>query len=360
MVTAEVKVDRIHVEKVRTQTVLSSKLRAGIVGAGLMGRWHADALEKMGGQVVGIADLDISKAERIVRRHRNAKAYARAEDMLANQQMDVLHICSPTVTHVPIARAAIEKGIHVLVEKPLAANAEDTRDLYDLASAHSALVCPVHQFTFQDGVANAKKRLAKIGRIIHIEANVRSAGGAGLGENELDRIADDILPHSLSLISMILKGGLSAVDWNILRPASGEMRISGRAGEVSLSIFISMSSRPTSNSLQIVGADGTIHIDLFHGFSTFEPGANSRGKKILHPFDLAIRNFSGASVNLLRRALRREPAYPGLRNLIGQFYKSICLEKASPISPAEAIDIARTRDVLIGPTNRTERSDRLF
>ena len=355
MVTAEVKVDSIQISEARTSS--ASPLRAGIVGAGLMGRWHAHALEKMGGHVVAIADPDLPKAERLVRRHRGATAYANAEEMLAGQQMDVLHICSPTPSHVPIATAAVERGVHVLIEKPIAASAEETSDLYSLASAHGSLVCPVHQFAFQDGVAKAMKRLAKIGRIVHIEAHVRSAGGIGLHEKDLDRIADDILPHSLSLISMFLNRRLSGIDWHVVRPAGGELRISGRSGEVSLSIFISMNSRPTSNSLQIVGADGTILVDLFHGFSTFEPGAHSRGRKILRPFDVAMRNVSGAGVNLLRRAFRREPAYPGLRNLIGEFYESIRLEKAPPISAAEAIDIARTRDVLIA---RSNRNDRLF
>jgi predicted dehydrogenase len=355
MVTAEVKVDSIQISEARTSS--AATLRAGIVGAGLMGRWHAHALEKMGGRVVAIADPDLSKAEGLVRRHRGATAYANAEEMLAGQQMDVLHICSPTPSHVPIATAAVERGVHVLIEKPIAASAEETSDLYSLASAHGSLVCPVHQFAFQDGVAKAMKRLAKIGRIVHIEAHVRSAGGIGLHEKDLDRIADDILPHSLSLISTFLNRRLSGIDWHVVRPGSGELRILGRSGKVSLSIFISMNSRPTSNSLQIVGANGTIHVDLFHGFSTFEPGAHSRGRKILRPFDVAMRNVSGAGINLLRRAFRREPAYPGLRNLIGEFYESIRLEKAPPISAADAIDIARTRDVLIA---RTNRNDRLF
>ena len=360
MISAQVKVDRVGIDEIRTEAVSRSKLRAGLVGAGLMGRWHAHALERTGGQVVGIADSDFSRAGLLARRHRHAAAYSSVEEMLADRQMDVLHICSPTSSHVAIATAAIERGVHVLVEKPLAASAGETSELYGLASEHGALVCPVHQFVFQDGVAKAKKRLAQVGRIVHIEVDVRSAGGTGLGEKELDSIADDILPHSLSLISTFLESRLSGIEWNVLRPTSGEMRIWGLAGEVSLSIFISMNSRPTSNSLQIVGAKGTIHIDLFHGFCTFERGAHSRGKKVLHPFDLAIRNFSGAGINLLRRALRRESAYPGLRNLIGEFYESIRMEKASPISPAEAIEIARTRDALMAGTRRQEPNDRLF
>ena len=360
MITDGIKVGGVLAEATTRRTAVKSNLRAGIAGAGLMGRWHAHALESIGGRVVGIADQDLSRAQSLSAGHRGAKAFADAGEMLAEQELDVLHICSPTSTHHPIAEAALRKGIHVLIEKPVAATARETGLLYELAEEHGALLCPVHQFAFQDGVVRAKKQLSKIGRLVQIVAEIRSAGAEASGDIERDLIGADILPHPLSMISTFLPGGISAVNWKIHRPAAGELRVSGEAGETSVSISISMNSRPTENSFHLAGTDGTIHIDLFHGFSTFEPGTVSRTRKILHPFDLAIRTFAAAGSNLARRAVKREPAYPGLRSLIGEFYSSIRSASEPPIAPAEAIAIARTRDLLIARIGRGTERDRIF
>lgn len=360
MITDGIKVNAMGVETTTGRTAVKSHLRAGIVGAGLMGRWHADALQRVGGRVVGVVDHDLARAQRLAARHRGAKAFATAEEMFGGQDLDVIHICSPTATHESIAAAALAKGIHVLVEKPIAPTARETGKLYGLAEENGALLCPVHQFAFQDGVVKAKKLLSKIGRLVHIEAEIRSAGAPGSEDSERDLIAADILPHPLSMISTFLEENISDIKWNVQRPAAGELRVSGQAAKTSVSILISMNSRPTENSFHLAGTDGTIHIDLFHGFSTFEPGAVSRTRKILHPFDLAMRTFAAAGANLSRRAFRRERAYPGLRSLIGEFYSSIRSAAAAPIAPSDAIAVARTRDLLIARINNRERSDRIF
>ncbi len=331
----------------RAKIAANPKIRAGIVGAGLMGRWHAHALEKAGGEVFGCADFDGAKAESLAAEYPKARAFEDAKKMLAGQNLDVLHVCSPTGSHEAIAGTAIEAGVHLLIEKPLAATAEQTSRLYDLAARRNLLVCPVHQFAFQDGAAKAKKQLPKIGRLVHLEANICSAGGAGLDTEQIDSTAVDILPHPLSVMQKFLDEDITAADWNFAHPAAGELRIFGRIEETSLSIFISLNSRPTTNTFRIFGANGTIHLDFFHGFSIIEPGGASRAKKILHPFDLAARSFSAAIVNLARRTVRRESAYPGLRQLIEEFYKSIKQKSESPITPSEAVAVAEIRDLVM-------------
>jgi predicted dehydrogenase len=339
--------EKIETLPVRAKSAVNPKIRAGIVGAGLMGLWHAHAVEKVGGTIVGFADFDVAKAERLAARYANAKAYSEVEKMLADQNLDVLHVCSPTASHQTIAEKAIQAGVHLLIEKPLAPTAAQTAKLYALAAQHGTLLCPIHQFAFQDGAAQAQKNSSKIGRLVHLEANICSAGRVDFHGEELDKIAADILPHPLSLMQRFLGSSFSETEWSLLHPDSGELRIFGQTRETSLSIFISLNSRPTSNSFHLFGRNGTIRLDLFHGYSVFERGKTSRTRKILHPFDLAFRNFSAAGFNLARRFLRNEPAYPGLRQLIHEFYNSVKSNSEPPITPSEAIAIAEIRDLLI-------------
>ena len=327
-----------------------NKIRAGIVGAGLMGFWHAHAARKVGGKVVAVFDIDKTNADSLAAKHSNAKSFDNLEKMLEEVSFHALHICTPTETHKKIAEIAIKANINLIIEKPIVPTAEETALLYKLAVRHKVILCPVHQFVFQDGVEKAKKLLPEIGGIVHLQANICSAGGTGLEANQLDAIAEDILPHPLSLMQTFLGDDLTTEDWNIFSPNNGELRVSGKARETSLSIFVSMNSRPTLNSFQIFGTHGTIYLDLFHGYSIIESGKTSKMRKILHPFDAALKNFSAATLNLGRRSLKDETAYPGLRRLIDEFYQAIKNGKPSPITFDEAITVAEIRDILIQKT----------
>ncbi len=320
-------------------------LKAGIVGAGLMGRWHVESIKRAGGRVTAVCDLDLPAAERLANRAAGARGFSDLAQMLEQMPLDVLHICTPTPTHVPFTEKAIEAGVHVLVEKPLAPTGLETERLFDLAATRGVLVCPVHQFPFQKGAMKAKRDLARIGRLVHLRAAIRSAGGVGRSDAEMDQIAADILPHSFSLVQAFLTTDLTAVTWMMKRPSPGELRVWGELAGVTVTIEVSLNGRPTRNSFEIVGAEGTIHLDLFHGYSFVEPGAVSRARKLAHPFDLAARQFGAAAVNLGQRVARREAAYPGLRQLIRLFYTAV-QNGTPPISPTEAISAAHARDML--------------
>jgi predicted dehydrogenase len=321
--------------------------RVGIVGAGLMGKWHARAAVKAGGKIVCIADIDEKQSASLAADYASAQCFKDAAKMLDQKSLDVIHICTPTFTHTELAEFVIKSQINLFIEKPLASTAAQTTHLYDLARENNVKICPAHQFAFQKGVQKAKKLLSGIGRIVHMQATIFSAGGEGFDNEQNDSIAADILPHPLSLFQSFLSDCLPEKNWEVLRPQAGELRVSGKAGEISLSIFVSMNARPTVNSFEIFGTKGTIYLDLFHGFAFLETGKVSKIRKILRPFDSAFKQFSAATFNLLRRTIQAESAYPGLRQLVKDFYQSIRENKEPPISPHQAINVAIVRDCLI-------------
>ena len=331
----------------RAKSVSNPVLRVGIVGAGLMGKWHAHAAHNAGGEIVGVADTNQNQAVQLAKRHQTAQSFGDLREMLNQKSLDVLHICTPTSSHYATAELALQANINLFIEKPLALTAAETEHLYSLGAENNLHLCPAHQFAFQHCVQKAKKMMTRIGKVIHLQATIFSAGGAGLADRHLDSIAADILPHPLSLFQTFLDGKLSEEAWDVSRPQCGELRISGYAHDVSLSIFVSMNARPTINSLQIIGTNGTIHLDLFHDFAVLDRGKVSKGRKILHPFNSAVKKFSAATFNLVRRTVQFESAYPGLRRLVNNFYQALREGTESPISPEQAIDIARIRDFLI-------------
>lgn len=325
-------------------------LRIGIVGAGLMGKWHAYFANKAGGQIVAIADVNEKQASQLVEKYSSAKYFKDVLEMFSQQAIDVAHICTPTASHFEIANFAVNAKVHLLIEKPLVSTLAETLEIYDLAAKNNVKICPVHQFAFQSGVKKAQKLLSQIGQIIHLQATITSAGGAELDDNERDKIAVDIIPHPLSVTQSILNDILPADNWQIMRPIAGEIRLYGQYADTTISILVSMNARPAMNLFQITGTKGTIYIDLFHGFAYLESGKVSKTQKILRPFYVTAKNFSSATKNLMLRTLKSEFAYPGLQQLVNNFYQSIIDETEPPISSEYTINIAQIRDYLIQQT----------
>ncbi|HEY7565429.1 MAG TPA: Gfo/Idh/MocA family oxidoreductase [Acidimicrobiia bacterium] len=102
---------------------------AGVVGVGFIGVAHVEALRRIGVEVKGVVG---SSPERGRARATSAglpPAYDSLEDMLADPDIDAVHIASPNHVHADQARAVLAAGKHVVCEKPLAVDRADTADL---------------------------------------------------------------------------------------------------------------------------------------------------------------------------------------------------------------------------------------
>jgi predicted dehydrogenase len=313
-----------------------------------MGRWHAAEAVRAGAKVVAVVDPDLDRARRL---GTEAECHASIEGLFNHSsqapRVDAAHVCTPLESHVAIAEQLIGRRIHALIEKPFTASAAAAEALINQAAGNQTIVCPVHQFLFQRGVIEARRAMTKLGRIVEMHAVFHSAGGEGKPENQLDNIVAEILPHPLSLVQAFLGSGLSSVTWTTLRPAAGELRAFGTSSETALSIVISMNSRPPLCAFEIKGSEGTLRLDLFHGFSILETGSSSRASKIGQPFKQSLSTLAAAASNLGRRVVSGEAAYPGLRRLVRLFYRSILGGLESPIPYGDVIAVARTRDQLL-------------
>src|SRR5689334_1763129 len=123
--------------------------RAAIIGAGLMGRWHADAVRRLGGRVTVIIDPNQTAREALSRSHPGARLLPELDPTAVSRYATAAHVCSPLVSHEATIEALIHAGVHALVEKPFTENAESTARLLALAQRRRVVVCPVHQFLFQ-------------------------------------------------------------------------------------------------------------------------------------------------------------------------------------------------------------------
>lgn len=324
-----------------------ASLRAAIVGAGLMGRWHARAIAQVGGHVVAVVDRDVARAKALAAQlPTHPVCVAELGALLHGERLDVVHVCAPLAAHAALVEEGIAAGVHLLVEKPLAEDASMVERLHALAEARGVSLCPVHQFLFQPGVLDAARALPTLGPVRMLDVVACSAGADEQGDFAREAIALDILPHGLALARRLLGRTLSETEWEVSGGAAGEIRAVATLGDTSVVLSVSMHARPTENSLTVRCDAGTVRANLFHGYATIERGKPSRADKALRPFISSATSAGAAFGNLLGRSIRRETAYPGLRELVRRFHEACAGRGPLPISVEESVDVARARDTI--------------
>lgn len=323
-----------------------SDVRAIVLGAGMMGCWHADAAARAGARVWAVVDPQADRARALAARHVGARTAERLEH-LEPAGVEVVHVCAPVAEHAALARLALQSGRHAVVEKPAGRDAAETEALLALAGRAGRILCPVHQYPFQRGAARLARSLPSLGPVLHVDATVCSAGADGWPDEERERLAGEILIHPLSLLARLPGLAIETAGWTVARPRPGELRAVAESGGATLSIVVSTAGRPTASGLRLVAARGTARLDLFHGFAVIEPGGVSRARKVVRPFALAGATTVRAGANLLGRAARREPAFPGLRELVAAVYRAVRKGGPPPLPESEILAVARARDAIL-------------
>jgi len=109
------------------------KIKVAVVGTGFIGPAHIEALRRLPHiEVVGLCEATLELAQQKAEVLGIEKAYV-FEDMLKEEAIDSVHICTPNFLHYSQAKAALLAGKHVICEKPLATKIEDAEELVQLA-----------------------------------------------------------------------------------------------------------------------------------------------------------------------------------------------------------------------------------
>src|SRR3954463_6880588 len=134
-------------------------LRVGVIGAGVMGSNHARVLAGLPGiTLVGIVDpLPAHRARAMDLT--GCRAFTRLEELIA-AGVDAATIAAPTHLHHEIALACIAKGVHILVEKPIASTVEEGSDIVDAARLSGVTLMVGHVERFNPAVAAIKQAIS--------------------------------------------------------------------------------------------------------------------------------------------------------------------------------------------------------
>ena len=182
--------------------MMANKLRVGVVGVGYLGRFHTLIYSRMDNvELVGVSDSDLQQAEQVA-----AEAGTRVlsiEDML--DQVDAVSIVVPTTLHLEIARPFLQKGVHMLLEKPISSTVEEGREIVDLAKESGATLQIGHLERYNAGIMALAEHIEQP-RFI----DAQRMGGFKARATDVDVISD-LMIHDIDIIMSLIDSEITSI-----------------------------------------------------------------------------------------------------------------------------------------------------
>ena len=323
--------------------------RVGLVGAGWIAGHHAEVLASLPGvRLALVCDPDRGRAEALAARFGIPRTIASIDELRAGE-IDVAHLLVQPDLHESLARALLERGIGVFVEKPLALSAAAARGLADLARERGLALGVNHNFACHPAFARllAYVRSGSIGRVEHVRATLSTrlaqleAGQIGHWMfREPANIVYEQAVHPLSLVHALVGAPESAprsVESRVLatreiapgRTFHDRWSIAGRGVRGSAEVHLAFGSPLERFTVEVFGTDGHVEADLkrdtvsgesksrwldfFDGFLA----ASRRGSELRRDARRSLRRYLASAIGL---APRNDAFFLSMRDSIARFH----------------------------------------
>ena len=192
----------------------------GVVGYGYWGPNIVRNLRALEGcQVVGICDQTPAARKRIQSANPGIPVYSDANELIKSADVDAIAVITPVWSHYELAKAALENGKHVFVEKPFTTNAAQAEELINLAEQKNLQIMVDHTFLFTGAVRKMKKLLKEgaLGKLYYYDS---TRVNLGLFQHDCNVIWD-LAPHDLSIMNHLLSKNAEAIS------ATGQAHLNG-------------------------------------------------------------------------------------------------------------------------------------
>jgi predicted dehydrogenase len=180
---------------------VNQRLRVGQAGLGYWGRNLARNFDDLA-DLRRLCDASEERRAEFAERYPEAKVTGDFDDLLADGEVDAVVIATPVPTHYPLARAALEAGKHVFVEKPPAMRAAEMEELIGLAEARGLVLMPGHLLLYHPAVQKLKELIddGELGDVLVVYGNRQNLGKIRKDENALWSLG----VHDLSVIQHLI------------------------------------------------------------------------------------------------------------------------------------------------------------
>lgn len=182
---------------------MADKIKLGIIGTGHMGQYHVNVSRQLTDAILlGIYDADPSRAQYISEKY-SIEAYPNLEELL--EFVDAVVVATPTFLHYQVSKLALDKGKHVLVEKPIAENVDQARELVELAKSKGLVLQVGHVERFNGAVL-------ELGKIVEKPLFIESRRFAPYNARIKDvGVVLDMMIHDIDIVLNLVKSPVKSL-----------------------------------------------------------------------------------------------------------------------------------------------------
>ena len=177
--------------------------KVGVIGTGYWGRKIVDEYSKLdGAELIGVSDLDQKNLEFCAERYGVKSGFGDYKELLDQEGLAAVNVCTPNSSHHEICREALERGKHVLVEKPITMTSAEGWDLVRLAQEKGLTLSVGHIFRFNNALAEIRRLIKEkfFGRLFLMEMT-----WTNLEKSWPDRdVLMDLAPHMFDIQNYLL------------------------------------------------------------------------------------------------------------------------------------------------------------
>jgi len=346
------------------------KLKAAIIGAGLIaGKKHIPAFlkHKSKVQLTALCDLNEEGARKLASEFGIPRVYTDIGDLIEKEKPDLVDICTPPKTHVRLAVEAMQRGCHVLIEKPMALTVAECDQIVDAAQKHNVKVCVGHSDLFYYPFMEARELVANgtIGELrgmrifLSTPTNYMTSQKDHWAHKLPGGVIGESGPHvvymTLAFINPVRRVSVDALKlldypWS----KYDDYRINLIGDKAACSVTLSYTTDQWAARVDLMGSKGILTLDLEGMYLV-----NSRRPTLKPvPVALSLLSESGQVVqNLISKGMRLAAGkYDNTHDIIvNRFVDSIANGTPSPVSAEEGREAVRVLNMIVDKLNENER-----
>ena len=191
---------------------MNNPIRVAVIGAGMMGKNHLKTYKNLNGfELVGVYDI-FPEATNNAANMFGIKAFSSLEEVANN--VDAVSIVTTSVTHAEVGEFFLNKGIHCLIEKPLASTEEECQRLISAAKKNKVTLLVGHIEQFNPAVEQLHKILSNPNQICSLDARRMSAASGRITDVD---VAMDLMIHDAEVIISLVKSPVINVHASAVR-----------------------------------------------------------------------------------------------------------------------------------------------
>jgi len=205
-------------------------IRIGVIGYGYWGPNIVRNLRGLDGcQVSAVCDQSPAALKRVQQTHPDLAVTTKSSELFASPEIDAIAVVTPVGAHFELAKAALEHGKHVFIEKPFTATTAEAEELIELAARRNLKIMVDHTFLFTGAVRKIRELIddGVLGSLYYYDS---TRVNLGLFQHDVS-VVWDLAPHDLSIMSFLIPEEPEAVI------ATGQAHLNGHVDVAFLTIY---------------------------------------------------------------------------------------------------------------------------